>query len=149
MLAAAPTAAKCFTVGYEGRRVDELLENLATAGVEQVIDVRERAQSRKPGFSGKSLRAELYDAGISYKHIPELGSPSDVRATYRATGDFEAFSKRYRNHLKRQRAFLTLLLELIAIRRTALLCFERDSEACHRSLICQELESPRLSFTHL
>jgi uncharacterized protein (DUF488 family) len=149
MLGAAPTAAECFTVGYEGRRVDELLDSLATAGVEQVIDVRERAQSRKPGFSGKSLRAELSGAGISYKHIPELGSPSHVRATYRATGDFETFSECYRDHLRRQRAFLTLVLELIAIRRTALLCFERDSGACHRSLICKELESAGLSFTHL
>lgn len=141
--------ASCFTIGYEGRRVEEFLSILADAGIEQVVDTRERAQSRKAGFSRTALAAELSDAGITYRHIPELGSPAQVRATYRETGDFETFSAGYLEHLHRHASFLTLLLEIIRVRPTALLCFERNSEACHRSLICHELQPLGLSFTHL
>jgi uncharacterized protein (DUF488 family) len=125
------------------------MERLLDAGIEQVIDVRERAMSRKPGFSGGALRAELDDAGIDYRHIPELGSPSEVRAEYKESGDFEKFRHEYESHLEKQTPFLELLLELMSLRTTALLCFERDSQACHRSLICEQLERPGLSFNHL
>lgn len=138
-----------FTVGYEGLDVASFLARLTDAGIEQVVDVRERAMSRKPGFSGGALRAGLVDIGIHYRHIPELGSPSDVRAEYKETGDFGRFRTLYEDHLAKHATFLGLLLELMAVQRTALLCFERDSGACHRSLICEKLEQSGLSFSHL
>ncbi len=139
----------CYTMGYEGLGIGEFIDRLSAVGVEQVIDVRERAQSRKPGFSGRPLEAGLREEGIGYRHIPELGSPSAVRAEYRRTGDFEKFRREYERYLKSRELFLVLLTELIALRTTALLCFERDSDACHRSLICRKLERRGFSFSHL
>jgi uncharacterized protein (DUF488 family) len=43
--------ATLFTIGYEGKTVDEFLAEVAAAGVERVIDVRAVAASRRPGFS--------------------------------------------------------------------------------------------------
>lgn len=138
-----------FTVGYEGRKLGEFIDGLNDQGIEQVVDVRERAMSRKPGFSGGALRQALEDTGITYRHIPQLGSPSSVRAEYKETRDFAIFSERYNDHLADHGAFVVLLLELILLQRTALLCFERDSETCHRSLISHSLEGAGLSVGHI
>jgi uncharacterized protein (DUF488 family) len=139
----------CYTMGYEGLGIGEFIDRLSAVSVEQVLDVRERAQSRKPGFSGRPLKAGLREEGIEYRHIPELGSPSAVRAEYRRTGDFETFRLDYERYLKSRELFLVLLSELIALRKTALLCFERDSDTCHRSLISRKLEPRGISFSHL
>lgn len=40
---------RLYTVGYEGRSVDEFVSVLTSAGVEVLVDVRERALSRKKG----------------------------------------------------------------------------------------------------
>jgi uncharacterized protein (DUF488 family) len=140
---------ECFTVGYEGRHVAEFIDRLRSAGVEQVVDVRERALSRKPGFSGSALEAGLRGEGIAYRHIPELGSPSDVRAEYRRTGDFEAFRREFEDFLESRTVFLDLLAEYVRLQRSVLLCFERESEACHRSLISTKLEHRGFTFQHL
>lgn len=152
MAAAARTigsSTECFTVGYEGLEISEFLEKLESAGVKQVVDIRERAQSRKRGFSGKPLRTELAEEGISYRHIPELGSPTAIRTRYRATRNFDSFRRDYERYLKTRETYLALLATLIAVQRTALLCFERDSAACHRSLVSHRLERRGFSFNHL
>jgi len=138
-----------YTLGYQGLDVQDFLDRLTSVGVEQVVDIRERAQSRKRGFSGRPLEAELRDIGISYRHIPELGSPSAIRTEYRRTGDFLRFKKEYERYLRSREAFLLLLATLIAAHRTALLCFEHDSATCHRSVVCRRLERRGFSFNHL
>jgi uncharacterized protein (DUF488 family) len=138
-----------FTVGYEGKAIRELVTELRGAGVKRVVDVRERAQSRKPGFSKAALSKFLNSAGIDYQHIPQLGSPSTVRAEYRRTGDFQKFRDEYECHLRLQAVFLAALVELIVSQRTALLCFESEWDSCHRGIICDFLKGRGFSFDHL
>jgi len=65
-------SAKLFTVGYEGRSIDELVDALRAAGVERLVDVRELPLSRRKGFSKTALGDTLRDAGIEYIHVRAL-----------------------------------------------------------------------------
>ena len=47
-MAAAPIA---YTIGYEGRELEEFVARLREQQVEVLIDIREKPASRKPGFS--------------------------------------------------------------------------------------------------
>jgi uncharacterized protein (DUF488 family) len=56
---------RIYSVGYEGFQLKGLVESLVAAKVFLVVDVRLTPVSRKPGFSAKSLSAELGKAGIA------------------------------------------------------------------------------------
>ena len=58
-------APKLFTVGYEGRALDEMIAELVRAGVERLVDVRELPLSRRRGFSKTALGESLRGAGIA------------------------------------------------------------------------------------
>ncbi len=72
-----------FTVGYEGKTVDELLDALKGAGIELLIDVRAVAASRRPGFSKTALAGALAEQGIDYLHLRPLGTPKAGREAAR------------------------------------------------------------------
>ena len=138
-----------WTIGYEGRSVEEVLDALAAAKVEVLVDVRERPQSRKPGFSGRALAASLGKRGIAYLHLKELGTPPEVRRAYKADGDFERLKRGYTAHLKGQGKALARAGEVLGQRPAALFCFERDAQACHRSVLCTRLKDGGFRFKHL
>ena len=130
------------TIGYEGRAQHDVLRLLTDAAIERLVDVRIRAQSRKPGFSKSTLAAGLDSVGIEYQHLRDLGTPIDIRAEFRA-GETETGRGRYLDYLRGDPA-AQVALERLAIlageRRTAILCFELDYRVCHRLVVAQELE---------
>lgn len=136
---AARKTRELFTIGYEGRAPLDLVKALVAAKVEVLLDVRERAQSRKPGFSKSALAEALTRAGVVYEHVPELGSPRALRVAGRETGDFVTFMKGYRKHLDGQAEHLDRVAQLVTTRRVCLLCFERESTMCHRSEVASRL----------
>lgn len=130
-----------FTVGYEGRAQHDVLDILDEAGIELLVDVRIRSQSRKPGLSKTSLAAGLHDIGIEYVHLRDLGTPIEIRAEFRANHLDHARAE-YLRYLRSDvgaQAQLAQLLELAGSRRTAILCFEHDPKVCHRRVIAEEL----------
>ena len=64
-----------YTIGYEGRALDELIAILASHRIERVIDVRDLPLSRRRGFSKTPLGTALRGAGIDYVHVREAGNP--------------------------------------------------------------------------
>jgi uncharacterized protein (DUF488 family) len=131
---------RIFTIGYEGATVAELLRALTAAGVERLIDVRALPLSRRPGFSKTPLKAALQEAGIDYVHLRALGTPADGRAAARA-GRHDDLRRIYAGQLELPEAVAqgAMMLELVAEKRSALLCFERDPAHCHRSLLLAAL----------
>lgn len=127
-----------FTIGYEGATQAELIAALMAAGVEQVIDVRAVPLSRRPGFSKNVLAGGLREHGIEYVHLKGLGTPPEGREAARK-GKHDVLAAVYARHLETTEAALDSqrLRELVAERPSALLCFERDPEACHRTLLRQ------------
>lgn len=147
-----PTMApELFTVGYQGRALDEMIAELISAGVERLVDVRELPLSRRPGFSKTALDDALRAAGIEYVHVKALGNPKPNRERYWA-GDIEGGAAVYRKHLSNgSRSALVELGDSLSDARACLLCFERDHTECHRDVIVEALTElqPALAVSHL
>ena len=129
---------KIFTIGYEGATVAEFLAALQKAGVERVIDIRAVPNSRRPGFSKTPLRNALAEAGIDYVHLRALGTPADGRTAARA-GRKDELKRIYAGQLELPEAIAETgkMLDLSREKPSALLCYERDPAACHRTLLLE------------
>jgi uncharacterized protein (DUF488 family) len=135
-------AKKLFTIGYEQTPSKAVLDELESAGVKLLVDVRAVASSRRPGFSKSQLAAGLDARGISYLHLRGLGTPKDGREAARR-GRFAVLHKIYAAHLKTPQA-KEQLDELSALVKTSgpvcILCYERDHARCHRQWIAEIIE---------
>ena len=146
-----------WTIGYEKLRPEALVAELQAEGVERVIDVRLRPQSRKPGMSKTRLGATLALGGIAYEHRRELGTPPELRDLYRSASreKHARAAAGFREHVEaHERAAVdALAAELSApdAPRTALLCLEEDHAVCHRSVLAEALSDrlPDLEVRHL
>lgn len=144
-----------YTIGYERLQPGPLTAELLAAGVERVIDVRFRPQSRRPGMSKTKLGAWLGDHGIAYEHRRALGTPHELRALFHA-GRIEEGRAGYRAHLDADPDAAEALGELAAELQggapaTALLCLEADPAVCHRRVVTEMLTErlPGLRVTDL
>jgi len=138
-----------YTIGYEGRSLDDLSQELKSKGIGRLVDVREIARSRKPGFSSSRLAEGLFNNGIEYVHMRLLGSPKALREELKRTGDFNAFAEAYKRHLRSQRESLALLSKAASEKPTVIMCLERDPAYCHRSIIASELQEQGFSVRNL
>lgn len=127
---------KLFTIGYEGATQPEFITALKVAGVERVIDIRAVPLSRKPGFSKNILATGLREAGIDYVHLKALGTPPEGREAARK-GNHAKLEAVYAGQLELPEAMVQAaqMLDLAQEKPWALLCFERDPGACHRTLL--------------
>lgn len=130
-----------FTIGYEGRNIEEYLDLLKMNMVSLVIDVRRNPISRKPGFSKNRMREALSSEGIEYMHFPQLGIESKRRKGLKRQSDYlELFSWYEDEVLANER---DALIEIISILnrsgRVALTCYESDHTYCHRSKVSAKL----------
>lgn len=128
-----------FTLGYESHTLKSFLHLLNKHRIQILIDVRQRPISRKPGFSKRSLNLTLSQAGISYLHYPDLGTPPHLRKFYIQTGKVETTLRKYEKYLKSNVNLLNSLVEFLSTKRLCLLCLEKDHNACHRSVIAKKL----------
>lgn len=129
------------TIGYERSTLADFIATLHLANVEMLVDVRERAQSRRPGFSKKSLAAALLEAGIGYLHLPQLGDPKAGREAARS-GDMRLFQEIYHAVIEGPLAQEALgqLEQLASEKKICLMCFERDQKDCHRRIVAENIE---------
>ena len=133
---------RIFTIGYEGVTQAEFLGALEGAGVERIIDVRALPLSRRPGFSKTALRTALAEVGIDYVHLKALGTPPEGREAARK-GRYADLERIYAGQLELPEAIVAgaQMRELASERPSALLCFERAPEGCHRSLLLKAVAS--------
>jgi len=130
-----------YTIGYQGRSLDDFLALLEREEITCVVDVRKNAISRKPGFSKAKLRQELAARGIDYLHLPTMGIESTRRREVKTTADYERLLGYYTDVLLPELdEELERLREPVANMNTALLCYEADPRICHRRIIAEELE---------
>jgi uncharacterized protein (DUF488 family) len=133
-----------WTIGYEKLLPPELVAELEAAGVQRVIDVRFRPQSRRPGMSKTRLGQLLGERGIAYENRRELGTPADIRFLFHA-GKIDEAAAAFRAHLGAHAtgALDELEAELDHGPRTALLCLEADPATCHRRVVTEVLQARR------
>ncbi len=131
-----------WTIGYERLPPDALVAELEAAGVQRVLDVRFRPQSRRPGMSKTKLGLRLGEHGIDYESRRSLGTPPEIRPLFR-TGAVRKAADAFRAHLEQtaHEELDALAAELSApdAPRTALLCLEAEPAHCHRRVIAEQL----------
>lgn len=129
-----------FTIGYEGLSIDAFMSLLAEHGVDTLVDVRELPLSRKPGFSKKALANLLKSSGREYVHMVDLGCPRPIRDQYREDGDWKRYTRGFIKYLKTQDDTIAQLSSLVVSENCALLCYEADSNFCHRSMVANAVK---------
>ncbi len=157
--------ARIVTIGVYGFDVESFLRRLLRADVRLLLDVRQRRGVRGPEYAWANslqLQAALARAGIAYAHYPELAPTTELRHLQYAEDARQGVGKRSRRELAAEyvrrytaeildHADLTPILSTLPSSGTvALLCVERDPEACHRSLIAQRLSTQHhIAIEHL
>jgi uncharacterized protein (DUF488 family) len=141
------------TIGVYGFDLPSFLGTLEDAGIDVVLDVRQRRGVRGPQYAwanSQRLQGALAEAGLGYRHLKELAPTTELRQLQYREDDRLAEGKRSRTRLAPEyarrytaeileRADLSALVAIAADAFPALLCVERDPEACHRSLIAERL----------
>lgn len=131
--------------GYQGRTIDDLLTFARRVGASVVIDVRQNALSRRPGFSKRRLGEALVSAGVQYVHLRGLGNPRDNRPGFAELGTptGDAARERFRAEVLDSPTGETALSEAARLAQSGpivVVCFEVDRDRCHRSLVIDALE---------
>jgi uncharacterized protein (DUF488 family) len=140
-----------FTVGHSTRPQEELIAILKEAGVALLVDVRRFPGSRRhPQFGKEALRAGLAEAGIAYRHEPDLGGRRDPRPDSPNTAWRVAAFRGYADHMA-SAEFRAALERLIAPAAgpTAVMCAEAVPWKCHRQLIADALAARGAEVVHL
>ena len=131
-----------FTVGHSTRSAEEFIALLRAHGVDLLIDVRTLPKSRhNPQFHIDNLTATLREAGIEYRHFPQLGGLRHARRDSHNTAWRNASFRGYADYMETA-AFAGALEELVRTgegRRAAIMCAEAVPWRCHRSMISDAL----------
>jgi uncharacterized protein (DUF488 family) len=130
-----------FTLGYTGRKLEVIINELLTHNVETLVDIRRNPVSMyRPELSKNNLDRNLGSYGITYIHLPELGVPRDIRAKAIESGSRDVIWDWYDNVLK---DFLGGNLHFFLNGfefPIALMCTEIDPHECHRHRLSLALE---------
>jgi uncharacterized protein (DUF488 family) len=153
------------TIGVYGFDGPAFLAALRAADVGLLLDVRQRRGVRGSQYAWANslrLQAALARASIGYEHHRELAPTTELRELQYREDARLGVGKRSRVELSgsyRERYLAEILdgVDLAALvsrlpreRASALMCVERDPQACHRSLIAQRMvEEVGVSLTHL
>jgi uncharacterized protein (DUF488 family) len=142
------------TIGVYGATLELFLACLRAAEVVEVLDVRQRRGVRGPEYAwanAQRLEAALAAASIAYRHHKELAPTTELRELQYAEDErvgvgkrsraelAPAYVERYTKEILDRADLAALVAELPQRGRAALLCVERDPEACHRSLVAERL----------
>jgi uncharacterized protein (DUF488 family) len=142
------------TIGVYGFTAETFLAHLRAADVGLVLDVRQRRGVRGSEYAWANsarLQRALAEADIGYRHHKELAPTTELRQLQYREDDRQGVGKRSRTQLAPEygeryvaeildRADLDeVIAGLPTDRAAALMCVERDPEACHRSLIAKRL----------
>ena len=144
------------TIGVYGFAAGAFLEKLTGAGVGLLLDLRQRRGVRGADYSwanSAQLQRALAAADIGYRHVRGLAPTTELRHLQYREDDRQGVGKRNRIALAPEYAerytreildpfdLGALVAGLPSDAMTALLCVERDPQACHRSLVADRLRA--------
>lgn len=136
---------KFYTIGYGGRKPEDLVDLLKQKNIKTVVDVRLRPDRasigafKKTKESDKGIQGLLAKNGISYISLLELGNIFIER---------EDWQIRYQGLLEKVGE---LLIERLFTVHTpfCLMCAEKKAIECHRHLIANHLVSKGHEVEHI
>ncbi len=131
-----------YTTGFTKKSAAEFFESLRKAEIERLVDVRLNNSSQLAGFTKKQDLAyflrELCQA--EYKHEPLMAPTPPMLRDYRAGKiSWEEYSAQF-NALLRERRLDQVIERSYFLKRTVLLCSEKEPARCHRRLVAEYLQ---------
>ncbi len=136
-----------FTIGYQGKNLDELIKILQENKINTLIDIRQSGQSsNKPEFNSEILKREFQKLKINYIHKPELGVEYIIRAPYiEGYLSHECFKKWYDWHLEKNSFKLEEFISFLKENgRCCFMCMEQfprpnklQKHFCHRDFLAK------------
>jgi uncharacterized protein (DUF488 family) len=148
--------ARIATIGVYGFTAGAFVEQLTGGGVGLLLDLRQRRGVRGPDYSwanSQRLQRTLAGADIGYRQVKALAPTTELRRLQYREDDRRGVGKRNRIALAAEYAerYAREILEPFDLGAlvaglpgdsvTALLCVERDPQACHRSLVATRLRA--------
>lgn len=131
-----------YTIGHSTRPIDEFIHLLQSNAIEELIDIRTAAGSRKnPQFGKANLTESLAGAGISYCHMRELGGLRKTLEKSPNTGWRNDSFRGYADYMLTDsfKEGLADLIQLASHKRVAIMCAEAVPWRCHRNLVADAL----------
>ncbi len=130
-----------FTIGYEGKSLEDYLSCLIENNIKTLCDVRKNPISRKHGFSKRQLEKAVSNIDIEYMHLPELGIASEKRRNLKTQKDYDRLFEDYQNTtLKNNSCAINKLYQMfLNKKRVAITCFEANVCMCHRGQLALAL----------
>ncbi|GAB2813117.1 DUF488 domain-containing protein [Lentzea nigeriaca] len=142
------------TIGVYGFTAATFVSTLTGAGVDLLVDVRQRRGVRGSEYSWANsarLQRLLADAGVGYRHVKELAPTTEMRQLQYREDELHgvgkrdravlapAFASRYSREILEPFDLGALVGALPGF--AALFCVEWDPEACHRSLVAARVQA--------
>lgn len=147
------SAERIWTIGHSTHDLESFVALLAMHDIAAIADVRRFPGSRRhPHFASDALRESLAERGRGYHWFPSLGGR---RSGTGDTGTDSAWThpafRAYAEHIHTPEFAegVHALLDLAALRRTAILCSEAVWWRCHRRLISDVLVVRGLEVLHI
>ena len=131
-----------FTIGYTGRKLDQLFETLLAHDVRTLVDIRQNPVSMyRPALSKKNLHRSVEEHGMLYAHFPQLGVPRDIRAKAIDAGSRDVIWEWYDQNVVHPYLGRNLHQFLNSLEHpVAMMCVEIDPQECHRHRLFLALE---------
>ncbi len=130
-----------FTIGYEGRPIDDLMSLMQKAGIRSVLDIRYSPVSRyRPELSKRNFQERIEREGLQYIHIPEWGVPREIRVKAIAAGTRDPIWEWYDTYVVDRFFSRNLHWFLNLEHPVAMVCVETDPTECHRHRLFFALE---------
>ncbi len=140
---------RVYSIGYQGRSIDEFIDILEKNKIKVLIDTRKSGFSRKPYFSRHVLKKMVEKRGIEFVSLPDVGAPKEFREYLKETENLSVFFKMYKKHIVQNNLF-NKLTDHINGERTCLMCFEKNPYECHRLILSEMLtDNINVNVTHL
>ena len=141
-----------WTFGHSTKPIDEFIGLLLAHQISLLIDVRTVPRSRyNPQFNRDTLAQSLRDAGLQYRHLPELGGLRKPKKDSLNDGWRNASFRGYADYMQTEE-FHEAINALMASghqEQTTVMCAEAVPWRCHRSLIADALVSRGWDVRHI
>lgn len=134
---------RLFTIGHSKHSLDEFLSILNVYEIKSLVDVRSYpTSSRYPQYDWEALEISLVNRGITYHWFQDLGGWRQGLCDQSPNqGLPEGVERNYADYMLSDpfHSSAGRLLGIARIRKTAIMCAEKDPHHCHRQYISDYL----------
>lgn len=147
-----------YTTGVYGLSSEDFFDRITSNQIDAFIDIRRRRAVRGSKFAfvnSQRLQGKLKDLGVNYIHVLDLAPTNEIREAQKEADKIAKVKKRERDELgeefkqlykqeilaKYNLEDLFSKLANLNAKNVLLFCVEKESCACHRSLVTDKINT--------